>query len=143
MFWRVSFDETGEGMECRKFGKSIGGRTQAKVGELYHSHDFKRGSLMRFCGYPAWKLVGLTCIGWAGGSFKPYKVDIPDHFLLSAPNKIKLDKGEEFGFATDTIGAVGHEYDVRLSTILKATSDPQLKGFQTLICAVSLDIDLL
>ena len=128
MFWRVSFDETGEVMECRKFGKSIGGRTQAKVGELYHSHDFKRGSLMRFCGYPAWKLVGLTCIGWAGGSFKPYKVDIPDHFLFSAPNKIKLDKGEEFGFATDTIGAVGHEYDVRLSTILKATSDPQLKG---------------
>ena len=128
MFWRVSFDETGEVMECRKFGKSIGGRAQAKVGELYHSHDFKRGSLMRFCGYPAWKLVGLTCIGWAGGNFKPYKVDLPNHFLFNEPNKIELEEGEEFGFATDTIGAVGHEYDVRLSTILKATKDPKLKG---------------
>ncbi|MFT6862819.1 MAG: N,N-dimethylformamidase [Akkermansiaceae bacterium] len=128
MFWRVSFDETGEVMECRKFGKSIGGRGRAKVGELYHSHDFKRGSLMRFCGYPAWKLVGLTCLGWSGGDFKPYQVDLPDHFLLNEPHKIELKKGEAFGFATETMGAVGHEYDVRLSTLLRATENPALKG---------------
>ena len=128
MFWRVSFDESGEVMECRKFGKSIGGRARAKVGELYHSHDFKRGSLMRFCGYPAWELVGLSCIGWGGGTFKPYQVDLPDHFLFNEPHKIELKKGEVFGFATKAIGAVGHEYDVRLSTLLKATESPILKG---------------
>ena len=128
MFWRVSFDETGEVMECRKFGKSIGGRAQAKVGELYHSHDFKRGSLMRFCGYPAWKLVGLTCIGWGGGNFDSYEVDLPDHFLFNEPHKIDLKKGDAFGFATETIGAVGHEYDVRLSTLLGATQKPVLTG---------------
>ena len=128
MFWRVSFDEGGNVMECRKFGKSIGGRAQAKVGELYHSHDFKRGSLMRFCGYPAWKLVGLTCIGWAGGDFKPYKIDLPDHFLFKGPHKIDLGHGEEFGFVNEKIGAVGHEYDVRLSTILDATKNPKVKG---------------
>lgn len=128
MFWRVSFDDSGEVMECRKFGKSIGGRARAKVGELYHSHDFKRGSLMRFCGYPAWKLVGLTCIGWGGGTFKPYQVDLPEHFLFNKPNKVQLKKGEAFGFATETIGAVGHEYDVRLSTLLRATENPALKG---------------
>ncbi|MDE0840424.1 MAG: LamG domain-containing protein, partial [Kiritimatiellae bacterium] len=128
MFWRVSFDETGEVMECRKFGKSIGGRAHAKVGELYHSHDFKRGSLMRFCGYPAWKLVGLTCIGWGGGNFKPYQADLPDHFLFNEPHKVELKKGEAFGFATKAMGAVGHEYDVRLSTLLKATGNPALKG---------------
>jgi putative membrane-bound dehydrogenase-like protein len=128
MFWRVSFDETGEVMECRKFGKSIGGRVNAKVGELYHSHDFKRGSLMRFCGYPAWKLVGMTCIGWGGGPFKPYQADRPDHFLFNEPHKVELDKGEAFGFATETIGAVGHEYDVRLSTLLRATENPVLEG---------------
>jgi putative membrane-bound dehydrogenase-like protein len=128
MFWRVSFDETGEVMECRKFGKSIGGRARAKVGELYHSHDFKRGSLMRFCGYPAWKLVGLTCIGWGGGTFKPYQVDLPDHFLFNEPHKAGLKKGEAFGFATKMIGAVGHEYDVRLSTLLRATENPAVKG---------------
>ena len=128
MFWRVSFDETGEVMECRKFGKSIGGRGRAKVGELYHSHDFKRGSLMRFCGYPAWKLVGLECIGWGGGNFAHYQMDLPDHFLFNEPNKIELKKGEAFGFATKTMGAVGHEYDVRLSTLLRATENPALKG---------------
>ena len=128
MFWRVSFDESGEVMECRKFGKGIGGRARAKVGELYHSHDFKRGSLMRFCGLPAWKLVGLTCIGWGGGNFGHYKVDQPDHFLFNEPNKVDLKKGDAFGFANRSNGAVGHEYDVRLSTLLKATKDPKVKG---------------
>ncbi|MGI9244621.1 MAG: N,N-dimethylformamidase beta subunit family domain-containing protein, partial [Verrucomicrobiales bacterium] len=128
MFWRVSFDDSGEVMECRKFGKSIGGRARAKVGELYHSHDFKRGSLMRFCGYPAWRLVGLTCIGWGGGKFGHYKVDAPDHFLFNGPHEIDLDEGAAFGFATETMGAVGHEYDVRLSTLLRATENPVLDG---------------
>ncbi|MEM7384254.1 MAG: LamG domain-containing protein, partial [Verrucomicrobiota bacterium] len=128
MFWRVSFDDTGEVMECRKFGKNIGGRSRAQVGELFHSHDFKRGSLMRFCGYPAWKLVGLTCIGWSGGNFKPYEVDLPDHFLFQGPEKLEMAKGEAFGFVNGPFGAVGHEYDVRLSTILRATKDPVRDG---------------
>lgn len=128
MFWRVSFDDTGEVMECRKFGKDIGGRVHAKVGELYHSHDFKRGSLMRFCGYPAWKLVGLSCIGWGGGKFGHYRVDQPDHFLFKGPSQITMQKGEPFGFANESMGAVGHEYDVRLSTLLRATKNPMLKG---------------
>jgi N,N-dimethylformamidase len=128
MFWRVSFDETGEVMECRKFGGGIGGRRLAKVGELYHSHDFKRGSLMRFCGYPAWKLVGLECIGWGGGNFANYQVDVPDHFLFAQPHKTGLKKGDPFGFTKGKTGAVGHEYDVRLSTLLRATKNPALKG---------------
>ena len=40
---------------------------------------------MRFCGYPAWKLVGLECIGWGGGNFANYQVDLPDHFLFKQP----------------------------------------------------------
>ena len=128
MFWRVSFDETDEVMECRKFGGGIGGRKLAKIGELYHSHDFKRGSLMRFCGYPAWKLVGLECIGWGGGNFANYQVDLPDHFLFQQPHKIELKKGDPFGFTNTKKGAVGHEYDVRLSTLLRATKNPALKG---------------
>ena len=128
MFWRVSFDESGEVMECRKFGKGIGGRARAKVGELYHSHDFERGSLMRFCGYPAWQLVGLTCIGWGGGNFKPYQVDLPDHFLFNHPHPTGLGKDETFGFVSGDNGSVGHEYDVRLSTLLRATRAPAVEG---------------
>ncbi len=127
MFWRVSFDETGEVMECRKFGKGIGGRKAAQVGELYHSHDFKRGSLMRFCGYPAWKNVGLTCIGW-GGAFQPYQVEKSDHFLFNEPHLIDLKAGETFGYIDEKTGAVGHEFDVRLSTLQRATADPVIKG---------------
>jgi putative heme-binding domain-containing protein len=127
MFWRVSYDESDELMEVRKFGTGIGGRRLAQVGELYHSHDFQRGSLMRFCGYPAWKVVGLTCIGW-GGAFKPYRVHEPDHFLFNQPHQIGLKKGDAFGFISRDIGAVGHEFDVRLSTLQRATADPAIKG---------------
>ena len=126
MFWRVSFDESDEYMEVRKYGTGIGGRKLAQVGELYHSHDFKRGSLMRFCGYPAWKVVGLTCIGW-GGAFKPYQVDKPEHFLFNQPHKVGLKKGDQFGFIDQKTGAVGHEFDVRLSTLQRATADPAIK----------------
>lgn len=130
MFWRVSFDESGEVMECRKFGTQIGGRKHAKVGELYHSHDFKRGSLMRFCGYPAWSVIGLTCSGWSGNNFKPYQADLPDHFLFQKPHRIELKKGQAFGFVSDQVGAVGHEYDVRLPTLLAATPNPAVKGLK-------------
>ena len=126
MFWRVSFDESDEVMEVRKYGPGIGGRKLAQVGELYHSHDFKRGSLMRFCGYPAWKVVGLTCIGW-GGAFKPYQVDEPNHFLFNTPHRLGLKKGDTFGFINPNTGAVGHEFDVRLSTLQRATADPAIK----------------
>ncbi len=127
MFWRVSFDESDEFMEVRKFGTGIGGRKLAQVGELYHSHDFRRGSLMRFCGYPAWKVVGLTCIGW-GGAFKPYRVDNPDHFLFNQPHQVGLKQGDAFGFISKDVGAVGHEFDVRLSTLQRATEDSAIKG---------------
>ena len=127
MFWRVSFDDSDEVMEVRKFGTGIGGRQAAQVGELYHSHDFKRGSLMRFCGYPAWKVIGLTCIGW-GTAFKPYTVDQPDHFLFNHPHATGLKKGDTFGFISDDVGAVGHEFDVRLSTLQRATNDPVMEG---------------
>ena len=127
MFWRVSFDDSDEVMEVRKFGTGIGGRQSAQVGELYHSHDFKRGSLMRFCGLPAWKVIGLTCIGW-GTAFKPYTVDKPDHFLFNHPYKTGLKKGDDFGVISDGVGAVGHEFDVRLSTLQRATADPVIGG---------------
>ena len=126
MFWRVTYDENDDFMECRKYGTGIGGRKLAQVGELYHSHDFRRGSLMRFCGYPAWEIVGLTCIGW-GGAFKPYQVDKPEHFLFQHPHRVGLKKGEAFGWIREGIGAVGHEFDVRLSTLQRATADSAVK----------------
>ena len=80
-------------MEVRKFGTGIGGRKLAQVGELYHSHDFRRGGLMRFCGYPAWKVVGLTCIGWAAHSSRIAFDNPENHFLFNQPHQVWIEEG--------------------------------------------------
>ena len=126
MFWRVTFDDKAQVMECRKYDAHIGGRPSATVGELYHSHDKKRGSLMRYCGFPAWKVLGLECIGWWGlekEDFGIYEAAQTHHFLFHRPHPVGLRNGETFGHAPDgglpRVG--GHESDVRLPRIRQIT----------------------
>ena len=126
MFWRVSYDEDGTAMECRKHGVDIGGRSGAHIGEIFHSHDGKRGSLMRFCDLPAWKVLGLECIGWWPTTeeyFGAYKVADASHFLFNEPEPVGLKEGDTFGQAPDgnppRVG--GHESDVRPSVIRAIT----------------------
>ena len=126
MFWRVSYDEDGTAMECRKHGVDIGGRSGAHIGEIFHSHDGKRGSLMRFCDLPAWSVLGLECIGWwptTEAYFGAYKVVDPGHFLFNQPEPVGLGQGDTFGQAPDgnppRVG--GHESDVRPSVIRAIT----------------------
>jgi hypothetical protein len=110
MFWRVSFDDAGEIMECRKLPPSVGGRTEA-VGEIYHAHDGARGGLMRESGYPASCVIGLETVGY-DGSFGSYLVQTPQHPFFQGPEPLDVLQGQVLGN-----GAVGHEYDVRLSEI--------------------------
>ena len=63
MFWRVSSDEDGTAMECRKHGADIDGRGRAHIGEIFHSHDQRRGSLTRYCGLPVWKVLDSDYFG--------------------------------------------------------------------------------
>lgn len=126
MFWRVSFDAAGSVMECRKFDERIGGRRTAAVGELYHSQDGRRGSLLRECGRPAWGVIGLECDGWAGTKaedFGVYHVEAADHFLFQRPEPVGLARGDSFGHAPDggLPRAVGHEWDVRLGRLTGIT----------------------
>lgn len=125
MFWRVSFDSEGTVMECRKFQPDIGGRAHATIGELWHSQDGKRGSLMRECGIPAWKVLGLECVGWWGTNAKDfgvYRAEAPDHFLMKG---VGLEKGATFGHAEKGVPAVGgHEADIRISTLMALTGPP-------------------
>ena len=101
------------------------GSKMTEVGQLYHADDKKRGGLMRFCGYPAWKLIGLETAGWCNDmKFDHYKMEMPNHFLFNSPHKIALKKGDAFGFVTDKLGCVGHEYDVRLPVLIKASKNP-------------------
>ncbi|MFN9341532.1 MAG: N,N-dimethylformamidase beta subunit family domain-containing protein [Planctomycetota bacterium] len=122
MFWRVSFNDAGTIMECRKLDNRIGGMTHASVGELYHSQDGKRGSLMRESGLAAWQIVGLECDGWGGitaPEFGVYHTEAPEHFLFLGPEPVGLKAGETFGHAPDggVPKAIGHEWDVRLSRL--------------------------
>jgi hypothetical protein len=125
MFWRTSFDD--EVMECRKFDDQIGGRPNAMVGELYHTHDHRRGSLMRECGLPSGRVIGLEAAGWGAidriEEFAPYTVTDADHPLLTTPTPTNLRKGDTFGMAAKAGGpcAVGHEWDVRVSQLARMT----------------------
>ncbi len=130
MFWRVSYDDDGTAMECRKHGVDIGGREGADIGEIFHSHDGRRGSLMRFCGMPAWKLLGLECIGWwpiNSQHFGTYEVVSADHFLFREPESVDLSEGDSFGSGPDGGPplAGGHESDVRPSLIRAITKQHQ------------------
>ncbi len=126
VFWRVSFNGDGTIMECRKLDASIGGRPGCTVGEIWHSQDGRRGSLMRECGYPAWKLIGLETLGWwAAAANTLYEVQEPGHFLFLEPEPVGLAAGEAFGGAPDGgfPKAVGHEPDVRLSLLRQLTTE--------------------
>ncbi len=129
MFWRVSFDKDGTVMECRKFPVDVLGSSNATVGELYHSHDSRRGGLMRECGYPAWSLFGLECVGyWStnASNFEVYHTEKHDHFLFNQPNPVSLKHGDTFGHASNggLPKAVGHEFDVRVTNLPPVTNIP-------------------
>ena len=133
MFWRVSYDQDGSAMECRKHGTDIGGRGRAHIGEIFHSHDQRRGSLMRFCGLPAWKVLGLECVGWwgvGGDTFGTYQVAKADHFLFKVPEDAGLAQGDSFGTppGRSQPRPGGHECDVRPG-LIRAITKQQQEGF--------------
>lgn len=132
-FWRVSFNEDATVIECRK-GDAPGSAIRAeRRGEMWHSHDGRAGGMSRECGYPAWKLFGLEYfsllgVNWPGVG--PYKVRNADHFLFKGPIPIELADGESFG---GTPGhavpqPIGHEGDVRVSTLAKYMVLPPIEG---------------
>lgn len=82
---------------------------------------------MRYCGFPAWKVLGLECIGWWGlekENFGVYEASQTDHFLFNHPHTVGLKDGETFGHAPNggspRVG--GHESDVRLPRIQQITN---------------------
>ena len=128
MFWRVTYNDDGSIIECRKIDAPGNPIPQRFRGESYHSHDGGIGGLLRDCGRPAWEVLGLETLGWEGGvaSMGPFVCDTPDHFLFNEPEKTGLKKGERFGQAPDGgfPRAGGHEFDVRVSTIKKLQQGP-------------------
>ncbi|NQT15306.1 MAG: hypothetical protein HQ582_21295 [Planctomycetes bacterium] len=77
---------------------------------------------------PAWKVVGLSMLGWAGigpNDFGLYRVEKPEHFLFHQPEEVGLAEGDTFGGAPGggLPRAVGHECDVRVSLLRELTTE--------------------
>jgi len=129
LFWRVSFNGDGSIIECRKVDAPGNQMEPVHRGECWHEQDGKRGGLLRECGYPGWKLIGLETLGWTGvldlKMFGPYVAELTEHFLFNQPHKVDFAPSKTFGQAQNGEGprANGHEVDVRLSTIAALQQD--------------------
>jgi N,N-dimethylformamidase len=134
LFWRVSYNEEGTILECRKVDAPGEQLPHERRGECWHSHDGLRGGLMRECGYPGWKLIGLETLGWNNQSnpeqFGPYLVKQPGHFLFNHPEKVDVKAGDPVGQSPDggLPRANGHEIDVRPSTLAALQEKPVPEG---------------
>jgi hypothetical protein len=123
-FWRVSFNADGSILECRK-GDAPGSQVRPdRRGEIWHSDDGRRGGMARECGYPAWSLLGLeymALLGVGASGVGPYRVRNADHFLFRHPIDLGLKNDQEFGKAPGKRlpQPIGHEADVRLSTLAR------------------------
>jgi len=130
LFWRVTYNEDQSVLECRKVDAPGEQVPSARRGEAWHSHDRGRGGMLRECGFPGWKLVGLESLGWNSQgnpeNFGPYTAELTDHFLFHKPEETGLRPGEKFGWAGEgkLPMANGHEFDVRLSTLAALQEKP-------------------
>jgi N,N-dimethylformamidase len=134
MFWRVSFDADRSVMECRKMYAPGSQVPPGRHGELWHSQDGRKGGMARECGYPAWPLLGLEyCSMHSVGdeAIGPYRAVDVDHFLFNKPHDVGLKKGDRLGGAAPGNGfpkIIGHEGDVRVSTLAKLAPRPLPEG---------------
>jgi hypothetical protein len=132
-FWRVSFNSDATIMECRK-GDAPGTQVRAdRRGEMWHSHDSARGGMSRECGFPAWRLFGLeyfSLVGVGASGVGPFVVRSPDHFLFKEPIDLKLREGDGLGGSPGRAmpQPIGHEGDVRVSTLARFLVEPPPPG---------------
>jgi len=128
MFWRVSFNDDGTVMECRKADAAGKRVPAARRGEAWHSQDGLRGGMMRECGWPGINLIALDCLGFSGAG-GPYLIEDAGHFLFKRPEDLGLKKGDPIGMASDGIRvANAHETDIRPSTFARLQEQPSPDG---------------
>lgn len=134
LFWRVGFNADGTVMECRKVDAPGNQMEPWERGECWHSGDGLRGGLLRDCGHPGWRYVGLETLGWNNQdnprNFGPYIAGTSDHPLFHHPEETGIRPGDRFGQGPD--GSVplanGHEFDLRLSTLARLQELPNPPG---------------
>ncbi len=134
MFWRVSFNDDGTVMECRKADAAGRQVPATRRGEAWHSHDDLRGGMLRECGLSG-NQPHRARLPWLQQSrparaVRPLSLSrTPDHFLFNRPEKTGLKKGDAFGAAPARFPAAnGHEFDIRPSTFARLQEQPSPEG---------------
>ena len=89
--------------------------------------------MSRECGFPAWRLFGLeyfSLVGVGASGVGPYVVRNPNHFLFREPIDLKLREGDQLGQHPGRAlpQPIGHEGDVRVSTLAKFQVEPPPPG---------------
>jgi hypothetical protein len=134
LFWRVSFNAAGTVMEARKVDAAGFQVPRGRRGEAWHSHDGLRGGMLRECGYPGWKLIGLDSLGYnspgIAANFGPFVAERTEHPFFHTPEETGLKPGDRFGWAGEgkVPMANGHEFDVRPSTLAAMQQQPSPEG---------------
>ena len=137
VFWRVSFNDEGTVIECRKADAAGNRVPKGRRGEAWHSHDGRRGGMMRECGWPGVNLIALDCLGFnspgAREQFGPYLIEDAEHFLFKQPEDLGLKKGDPIGLSADGARlANAHEFDIRPSTFTRLQEEPSPEGGKVL-----------
>jgi len=134
MYWRVSQSDDGSILECRKADAWGAQLADYMRGECWHEHDRRRGGVPRDCGDGEWRTLGVefaaagAMTATTGGAF--HAVDAA-HPFFHEPRANGVKNGERFAFDRERPGRqpIGHESDVRISTLMEYTRRlPPLAG---------------
>ena len=135
--WRVSFDEGGTILECRKDVDDYDPRwlSPERWGERWHSHDGCPGGCFRLIGRHAHEMLGLDPQGMiddgTGTVFRPLQVLEPEHPLFQLPERVPLTDAGTIGERSLNGPKVsGYEFDAVRDSV--ATDAQPLPGLTLL-----------
>jgi hypothetical protein len=137
MYWRVTQSDDGAILECRKADAWGAQLADYMRGECWHEHDRRRGGVPRDCDVPEWRTLGVEFAGAGAmtatteGAF--HAVDA-EHPFFHEPHETGVKNGDRFAFdaSKPSRQPIGHETDVRVSTLMDYTRRlPVLSGLAT------------
>ena len=98
VYWKVTYDSKGKQMECIKYGTH----------KNLHYHDSTSGGQWRNLGRPESAVLGTEYTPAGAGTYAPFMVIEPDHWLFEG---INIKKGDLFGKSIHGGWASGDETD--------------------------------
>jgi hypothetical protein len=137
MYWRVTHSDDDAILECRKADAWGAQLADYMRGECWHEHDQRRGGVPRDCGHPEWQTLGVEFAGataMTAATRGAFHVSDDTHPFFHVPHETGLKAGDSFAFDREQPSrhAIGHETDVRVSSLMELTRRlAQIAGLAT------------